>query len=207
MVINCGGSPSDSAVAMCTASQCTNRFHGKRPPDAREHVVGYGNDVTAPLKPPQRTNCCAFRVKGKAAGNACTNNRPRSFRKRQRRSDLPGLGAQRFQCFRVVFDERSDERTRLDVTNAEGRTLGRRRNRGTLCTRGLFSTFRHDPRQSIPQPCLAEAECPANPPWDCRARAGPESRQPPQARQTGLDGGLWPPLRAGPVRPRRARAR
>ena len=99
----------------------TDRFHGKRPPDAREHVVGYGNDVTAPLKPPQRTNRCAFRVKGEASGNACTNNRPRSFRKRQRRSDLPGLGPQRFQCFRVVFEERSDERTRLDVTNAEVR--------------------------------------------------------------------------------------
>jgi hypothetical protein len=86
----------------------TNRLHGKRPPDAREHVVGYGNDVTPPLKPPQRTNRCAFRVKGEASGNACTNNRPRSFRKRQRRSDLPGLGAQRFQRVRVVFDKRSD---------------------------------------------------------------------------------------------------
>ena len=56
------------------------------------------------------------------------------------------------ECFRVLFEKRGDERARLDVTNADDRTLNRHSRGSHLAhsPRRAPATLRHGPRQSVP---------------------------------------------------------
>lgn len=65
-----------------------DRFHRKRASDARKDVVRDRNDMAATLKPLQRTNRLAFRVRRESFANTRPDDSVRRFGKRQRGRDL-----------------------------------------------------------------------------------------------------------------------
>jgi hypothetical protein len=73
----------------CGPHRACERVHRKRASDSREDVVGDRDEIAATLKPPQRTNGCAFRVSCQSFADTCAHDRPRRFRKRQRGRNRP----------------------------------------------------------------------------------------------------------------------
>jgi hypothetical protein len=66
----------------------TDRLHRKRASDARKDVVRDRNDIAATLKPLQRTNRRAFRVRRESFANTRPDDSARRFGKRQRGRDV-----------------------------------------------------------------------------------------------------------------------
>ena len=164
IVTNCGGSPSNSAVARCMASSA-NGFNGKRPADTSEHRPVNVEDEAAPLEGSQGSNGRLFVCFGQPSGRARPDDRPACLCEGQGGRDVLCADLQRLHGCRVVLQQCGNERTRLHVADARRGNPGPARTRGGLSSRAWprGATLRHDRCRSVQRRCPAAAGCPASP--------------------------------------------